>query len=120
MNHLLRDVRDKVIDSSPIPFKPEQEPSEPLVGPAQDEFDFGSYEILRRATKLASRLIGTRAATRTKRGERLVWRIVGHMKRGETLELEKLRSRMQRNLLPPDQSVVKGAERRFSGRTGGF
>lgn len=93
MSHFLRDANGALQDVATQPIKTETDPSPALPGASHGEFDFGSYELLRRATKIVERMIGAKRTRTTKRGNSLVYRVMGHMKRGETLELEKLRAR---------------------------
>lgn len=100
-SHLLRDAQGKLSDAAVTPLRTET-PQLPQAEPQGQEFDMASYTVLRRATKLAERLIGSRAVRRTKKGERLVHQIVGYMRCGDTLALERLRLRHQQNFIADD------------------
>lgn len=120
MSHLLRDARGSLTDVSPTPLRQDLEPVQEPLEPSQDDFSMIDYQTLRVATKLATRLIGKRAVTKTRRGEKLVWRLIGHMRRGETLEIEKLRARYQHNMLPLHLCAVTESSGEFNGRVGQF
>ena len=96
--HLLREMSDKLQDD-PAAVK-ETEPSCRVAVPVVEEFDPGSYELLRRATKLSEKLIGKETTRKTKRGVRMVYRIMQLMRSRQTLELEKLRNQHDRGSYP--------------------
>lgn len=93
MSHLLRDARGSLTDVSATPPRQDLEPVQEPLEPSDEPFDQGSYELLRRATKIVSRMIGTSRTLKTKKGNRLVFQVMNLMRTGQTLELEKLRAR---------------------------
>ena len=100
MSHLLRDARGSLTDVSATPPRQDLEPVQEPLKPSDEPFDVGSYELLRRATRIVESMIGAKRTRTTKKGNRLVYRVMGLMRRGETLELEKLRSRHDRGSYP--------------------
>ena len=87
--HLLREQSDKLQDS---PAAKETDSSCRVAVPVVQPFDPGSYELLRRATRLVERMLGKETTRKTKRGERMVYRVMQLMRTGQTLKLEKLRN----------------------------
>ena len=96
--HLLREQSDKLQDN-PAAAK-ETDSSCRVAVPVVEPFDCDSYTLLRRATKLSERLIGKETTRKTKRGGRMVHRIMQLMRTGQTLELEKLRNQHDRGSYP--------------------
>ena len=97
--HLLREHSDKLQDN-PAAAKETESSSCRVAVPVVEPFDPGSYELLRRATKLSERLIGKEITRKTKRGVRMVYRIMQLMRTGQTLKLEKLRNQHDRGSYP--------------------
>ena len=100
VSHLLRDVRGQLTDAAVSPLKTTLEPLEGHTEASRDGFDFASYRLLRKATKIAAEMIGERAATRMRKGSRLVAKIIDLMKNGETAELEKMRAKNNHHSYP--------------------
>ena len=97
--HLLREHSDKLQDN-PAAARETESFSCPVAVPVIEPFDPGSYALLRRATKLVERMIGKDRTRRTRRGERMVYRVMNLMRTGQTLELEKLRNRHKPGTYP--------------------
>lgn len=89
----LSDSEGHLIDVGRSPVDLSSSPSQDHTEAAQEEFDQGSYELLRRATKVVERMIGHQRTVRTRKGSRLVFQVMNLMRTGQTLELEKLRAR---------------------------
>lgn len=111
MSHLLRDVRGSLTDVSATPPRQSLEPVQEQLEPSDEPFDVGSYNLLRKATRIVESMIGASRTRNTRKGNRLVYRVMNLMRTGQTLELEKLRSRFGHYSVPSSNKWA---------RTGGF